>query len=57
METGRYATIDELARAEKINKPYVSRVLRRLLPSPGNAIVGLVKRSRNHATNSPCITG
>jgi predicted transcriptional regulator len=57
METGRYATIDELARAEKINKSYVSRVLRRLLPSPGNAIVGLVKRSRNHATNSPCITG
>ena len=28
METGRYATIDELADAEKINPPYVSRVLR-----------------------------
>ena len=27
METGRYATIDELARAEKINSTYVGRVL------------------------------
>ena len=31
LETGRYATIDELARAEKINPSYVSRVLRRTL--------------------------
>ncbi len=30
MEAGRYATIDELAAAEKINSSYVSR-LRRLL--------------------------
>ena len=57
LETGEVSTVGEIAVREKINKSYVSRVLRRLLPSPGNAIVGLVKRSRNHATNSPCITG
>ena len=28
LETGRYATNDELARAEKINASYVSRILR-----------------------------
>jgi hypothetical protein len=34
LETGRYATIDELARAEKINASYVSRVLRLTLLAP-----------------------
>jgi hypothetical protein len=34
LETGRYATIDELARAEKINPSYVSRVLRLTLLAP-----------------------
>ena len=34
LETGRYTTIDELARAEKINAPYVSRILRLTLLAP-----------------------
>ena len=35
LETGRYATIKEIARAEKINSSYVSRVLRLTLLAPG----------------------
>lgn len=40
--TGRYATIDELAKAEKINPSYVSRVLRLTLLAPDivEAILG-----------------
>ena len=34
METGAYGTIDEIAKAEKINPSYVSRVLRMTLLSP-----------------------
>lgn len=34
MEAGRFATIDELAAAEKINSSYVSRLLRLTLLSP-----------------------
>jgi hypothetical protein len=34
METGRYATINELAAAEKINSSYVSRLLRLTLLAP-----------------------
>ena len=34
METGRFATINELASAEKINSSYVSRLLRLTLLSP-----------------------
>ncbi len=34
LETRRYATIDELARAEKINASYVSRILRLTLLAP-----------------------
>ena len=34
LETGRYATIDELAKAEKINASYVSRILRLTLVAP-----------------------
>lgn len=34
MEAGRFATIDELATAEKINSSYVSRLLRLTLLSP-----------------------
>ena len=34
LESGRYATIDELAKAEKINPSYVSRVLRLTLLAP-----------------------
>ena len=35
LETGRYATITEIAKAEKINPSYVSRVLRLTLLAPG----------------------
>ena len=34
LETGKYATIKEIARAEKINPSYVSRVLRLTLLAP-----------------------
>ena len=34
LETGQYATIREIARAEKINPSYVSRVLRLTLLTP-----------------------
>jgi hypothetical protein len=34
MESGRFATIDELAAVEKINASYVSRVLRLTLLAP-----------------------
>ena len=34
LETGRYATIREIAKAEKINPSYVSRVLRLTLLAP-----------------------
>ncbi len=34
LEVGRYAAIDELAAAEKINESYVSRVLRLTLLAP-----------------------
>jgi hypothetical protein len=34
LETGRFATINELAAAEKINSSYVSRVLRLTLLAP-----------------------
>ena len=34
LETGGYATIKEIARAEKINPSYVSRVLRLTLLAP-----------------------
>jgi len=35
LESGRFATINELAAAEKINSSYVSRVLRLTLLAPG----------------------
>lgn len=35
MESGRFATINELAAAEKINSSYVSRLLRLTLLAPG----------------------
>ncbi|WP_295143787.1 hypothetical protein [uncultured Reyranella sp.] len=42
LETGRYATIREIAKAEKINPSYVSRVLRLTLLAPATveAILG-----------------
>jgi hypothetical protein len=44
LETGRYATVKEIARAEKINPSYVSRILRLTLLAP--AIVGAVLDGR-----------
>ena len=35
LETSQYATIKEIAKAEKINPSYVSRVLRLTLLAPG----------------------
>ncbi|MFO1158487.1 MAG: hypothetical protein U1E60_06585 [Reyranellaceae bacterium] len=37
LETGQYATIREIARAEKINPSYVSRVLRLTLLAPATS--------------------
>ena len=34
LETGQYATIEEIAKAEKINTSYISRILRLTLLSP-----------------------
>src|SRR5262245_53817127 len=34
LETGRYPTIKEIAKVEKINPPYVSRILRLTLLAP-----------------------
>ena len=44
LETGRFATIKELAAAEKINSSYVSRVLRLTLLAPD--IVGAILDGR-----------
>jgi hypothetical protein len=35
LETGAYGTIEELAGTERINPPYVSRILRLTLLAPG----------------------
>src|SRR4051812_21865617 len=42
LETGKYATIKEIAKAERINSSYVSRVLRLTLLAPAKveAILG-----------------
>jgi len=47
LETGRYATIKEIAKAEKINSSYVSRVLRLTLLAP--AIVEAILDGRADA--------
>ena len=47
LETGRYATIKEIAKAEKINPSYVSRVLRLTLLAP--TIVEAILDSRANA--------
>src|SRR6188768_4176000 len=44
LETGRYATIREIARAEKINPSYVSRVLRLTLLAPATVEAVLIGR-------------
>jgi len=48
LETGRYATIREIAKAEKINPSYVSRVLRLTLLAP--ATVEAIVDGRASAT-------
>lgn len=47
IETGGYASIEELARAEKINPSYVGRVLRRTLLAP--EIVEAIMEGRQSA--------
>ena len=48
LESGRYATVEELAAAEKINTSYVSRVLRLTLLAPD--IVETIIAGRQPAT-------
>lgn len=45
LETGQFATISEIARAEKINSSYVSRVLRLTLLAPATVDAILEGRS------------
>ena len=47
LKTGRYATIKEIAKAEKINPSYVSRVQRLTLSAP--AIVDAILDGREDA--------
>jgi hypothetical protein len=51
LKTGRYATIKEMAKAEKIDASYVSRVLRLTLLAPG--LVGRIVCGRQH--NGLCL--
>ena len=50
LETGRYGTIKEIARAEKINPSYVSRVLRLTLLAPD--LVEALVHGRQNSTMS-----
>jgi hypothetical protein len=50
LETGRYATIKEIAQAEKINQSYVSRVLRLTLLAPD--LVEALVHGRQNSTMS-----
>ena len=52
METGRYATIREIAKTERINPSYVSRVLRLTLLAP--ATVEAILEGR--ASSGPTLT-
>jgi hypothetical protein len=45
LETGRYATIKEIAKAERINPSYVSRVLRLTLLAPATVDAILTGRT------------
>lgn len=50
LETGRYTTISEIAKAEKINPSYVSRVLRTMEAiSEQSAARGAYARASNNA--------
>ena len=48
LETGRYTTIREIAKAERINSSYVSRVLRLTLLAPAT-VEAIVDRQGNAA--------
>jgi hypothetical protein len=50
LETGQYATIKEIAKAEKINQSYVSRVLRLTLLAPD--LVEALLHGRQNSTMS-----
>lgn len=50
LETGRYATIREIAKAERINPSYVSRVLRLTLLAPATVEAILDGRARSGPT-------
>lgn len=50
LETGQYATIKEIGRAEKINPSYVSRVLRLTLLAPD--LVEALLQGRQNSTMS-----
>jgi hypothetical protein len=50
LETGRYATISEIAKAERINPSYVSRVLRLTLLAPD--LVEALVHGRQNSTMS-----
>ena len=50
LETGRYATIKEIAKAEKINPSYVSRVLRLTLLAPATVEAVVDGRLAPHVT-------
>jgi hypothetical protein len=50
LESGRYATIKEIAKAEKINPSYVSRVLRLTLLAPATVEATLAGRTNTAPT-------
>ena len=54
-ETGRYTTIDELARAEKINASYVSRILRLTLLAP-DIVEAILDGRQAPVTSLPTLT-
>ena len=55
LETGRYATFDDFARAEKINAFYVSRVLRLTLLAP-HIVEAILEGRQPEGTTLPGLT-
>ena len=56
LETGRFATINELAAAEKINSSYVSRVLRLSLLAP-DIVEAILDGRQAETINLPALLG
>ncbi len=50
LETGRYTTISEIAKAEKINPPHVSRVFKLTLLVPATVEATLAERAAEAST-------